>query len=48
MNIMMLRYIINGITHVCNTNSTFVEKYKNVKRILNDETSKEYKKELYY
>jgi len=44
MNIMMLRYIINGITHVCSTDSTFVEKYNNVKRILNDEKSKDIRK----
>ena len=44
MNIMMLRYIIKGITNVCNTDSTFVEKYKIVKRILNDEKSKDIRK----
>jgi glycosyltransferase EpsH len=44
MNIMMLRYIINGITHVCNTDSTFAHKYKLVKRILNDEKSKAIRK----
>lgn len=36
-NIMMLRYIINGITHVCNANNSFIEKYKTIKKILNNE-----------
>ncbi|MEQ8154256.1 MAG: glycosyltransferase [Clostridiaceae bacterium] len=44
MNIMMLRYIINGITHICNTNSSFSEKYRNVKRILNDKASEDIRK----
>lgn len=44
LNIMMLRYIINGIAHVCNTNSSFVKKYKDVKRILNAESSADIRK----
>lgn len=43
-NIMMLRYIVNGITHICNTSMNFSEKYQCVKKILNDERSENIRK----
>ncbi|MBL4931927.1 glycosyltransferase family 2 protein [Clostridium paridis] len=44
MNIMMLRYIINGIAHICNTSMTFNEKYSSVKKILNNKRSENLRK----
>ncbi|MDD7793388.1 glycosyltransferase family 2 protein [Clostridium sp. 'White wine YQ'] len=44
MNIMMLRYIINGITHICNTSMSFKEKYESVKTILNNKKSEDLRK----
>ena len=43
LNIMMLRYIINGITHICNIDGNFYTKYKLTRELLNNKYCREFR-----